>query len=210
MAALKAKVEGVEQVNHALKKVPKDLIKKVAQIISLNARAMQRYIRQEHLTGGTTDTKLRVRSGKLRGSVLPLKTETNEERVEGGVSIGTIYGRTHFGPEGQETTITPKKGKYLTIPLPAAMTKAGVLRGAARSGPWGETFLAKTKAGNLVIFGKLKVMKGKSAGKLRKRIVPLFVLKKSVTIPARVHPDEILDWVAPKITRDLETEGIKT
>lgn len=70
-------------------------------------------------------------------------------------------------------TIRPKKGRYLTIPLDAAKTAAGVARGGARM--FDNTFVQKSRAGNLIIFQK----KGD-------RIIPLFVLKESVRIPKRL------------------------
>jgi len=190
-------------------KIPPNIFKQAERIITRQAREMQRYVRTEHLTGGTTSTRLRVRTGKLRASCIPIKTEIKEGSVEGGISFGTVYGRVHIGPKGQMTTITPKKGKYLTIPLPAAMTGAGVARGSARQGPWGETFVAKSKAGNLIIFGKRKIMSGKKAGELRGKITPLFLLLKSVRVKARIHPEDIKAWIRPKLIQDFIDHGVK-
>jgi len=191
-------------------KIPPNIFKQAERIITRQAREMQRYVRTEHLTGGTTSTRLRVRTGKLRASCIPIKTEIKEGSVEGGISFGTVYGRVHVGPKGQTTTITPKKGKYLTIPLPAAMTGAGVARGSARKGPWGETFVAKSKeTGGLIIFGKRKIMRGKKAGELRGKITPLFLLLKSVRIKARVHPEELIAWIKPKMIEDFLKGGIE-
>jgi len=191
-------------------KIPPNIFKQAERIITRQARVMQSYVRKEHLTGGTTDTRLRARTGKLRASCIPIKTEIKEGSVEGGISFGTVYGRVHVGPKGQTTTITPKKGKYLTIPLPAAMTGAGVARGSARQGPWGETFVAKSKeTGGLIIFGKRKIMSGKKAGELRGKITPLFLLLKSVRIKARVHPEELIAWIKPKMIEDFLKGGIE-
>jgi len=191
-------------------KIPPNIFKQAERIITRQARAMQRYVRTEHLTGGTTSTRLRVRTGKLRASCIPIPTEIKEGSVEGGISFGTVYGRVHVGPKGQTTTITPKKGKYLTIPLPAAMTGAGVARGSARQGPWGETFVAKSKeTGSLIIFGKRKITSGKKVGELRGQITPLFLLLKSVRIKARVHPEDIKEWIRPKLIQDFIDHGVK-
>jgi len=197
-----SKIDGIGKI------IP-NIFKQAERIITRQAREMQRYIRTEHLTGGTTSTRLRVRTGKLRASCIPIKTEIKEGSVEGGISFGTVYGRVHIGPKGQVTTITPKKGKYLTIPLPAAMTGAGVARGSARQGPWGETFVAKSKAGNLIIFGKRKITTGKKAGELRGQATPLFLLLKSVKIKARIHPEDIKEWIRPKLIQDFIDHGVK-
>lgn len=79
------------------------------------------------------------------------------------------YARIH--EEGG--TIRPKKGRFLTIPLRAAMVRTGIARGTARS--FANTFVARSRRGALLIFQKT----GKS-------IKPLFALVKSVTIPPRL------------------------
>ena len=83
----------------------------------------------------------------------------NRYKVEIG-SSGVIYARILE----KGGTITPKKAKWLTIPLPG-------VKGRASNYP--DSFVIKSKSGNLLIVQK----KGKSG------IVPLFVLKKKVKIP---------------------------
>jgi len=94
-------------------------------------------------------------------------------------TVGSGYGRYQRLPyaEIHETggVITPKHAKYLTIPLKAALTPAGVpKRGSARD--WQNTCVGKSKAGDLIIFQK--------TGAKGSRLIPLYGLKKSVTIPA--------------------------
>jgi hypothetical protein len=200
-------------------KIPPNIFKQAERIITRQARVMQSYVRKEHLTGGTTDTRLRARTGKLRASCIPIKTEIKEGSVEGGISFGTVYGRVHVGPKGQVTTIVPKRSKYLTIPLPAAMTKAGVGKGSARLGPWTNTFVRKSKAGNLIMFGqmtsysKVKVggtaVKGLAIRKISSNVVPLFVLKKQVKVKARIHPEDLIAWIKPKMIEDFLKGGIE-
>jgi hypothetical protein len=194
-----SKVEGFGNLNRRLAKLPKAELARAKRIIDINARALQRYVRTERMTGGTTSSRLRVRTGRLRASVVPLKTGVTETGVEGGIAIGTVYSRVHVGKAGQRTIIKPKRKKYLTIPLPAAETKAGVLRGPALSATWGDTFIAKSKKGNLIIFGKRRYMKGKRQGELRKQVLPLFLLVKQVSVPSRIDPAEVLNWIKPKM-----------
>lgn len=203
------KFEGAEQVLINLKQLSAKFLVKAKRIININARLLQSYIRTEKMTGGTSDTRLKVRSGRLRASVILVKTEMKESSIEGGVSIGTVYGRVHVGSKGQVTTIRPRKGKYLALPLPDAMTGAGVARGSPKGGPWGDTFVRKSKAGNLIIFGQRKITKGKRAGELRSQVVPLFLLKKQVTIKARIHPEELISWIKPKMIEDFTKGGIE-
>ena len=62
----------------------------------------------------------------------------------------------------------------MTIPLDAALNANGTPK-KKRARDWKDTFVAKSKRGNLIIFQK----RGR-------RIVPLYVLKKRVRIPARL------------------------
>lgn len=82
-------------------------------------------------------------------------------------------------------TIKPKKAKYLTIPLPAALDSKGVpLKKSPRE--WGNTFVARSRAGNLIIF------QNRGA-----HIVPLYVLRSSVTIPPRLGLRETVETGIP-------------
>lgn len=81
--------------------------------------------------------------------------------------------------------IKTKRAKYLTIPLPAALTSRGVPK-KLNARAWRNTFVAKSKAGNLLIFQK----RGKN-------IVPLYFLKKRVRIPKRVGLEATLQKATP-------------
>ena len=81
--------------------------------------------------------------------------------------------------------IRAKNGKYLAIPLPAAMTSDGVpILPGPRS--WPNTFVAKSRAGNLIIFMKLGTT-----------IRPLYVLKPEVTIRPRLGMSKTLEAGLP-------------
>jgi hypothetical protein len=124
--------------------------------------------------GGTTAMSVSLRSGALtnaiRGSV----------RVEGSTfeslqgSIGAP-GVPYAAIQELGGTISAKGGKFLAIPLPAALDGAGLpLQSSPRD--WPNTFCAQSKAGNLLIFQR----RGTS-------VVTLYVLKTSVTIPPRLQ-----------------------
>jgi hypothetical protein len=82
-------------------------------------------------------------------------------------------------------TITPKKAKFLAIPLPAALNANGTpIKSSPRD--WPNTFCAKSKAGNLLIFQRRGT-----------QIVPLYVLKSSVYIPPRLGLKKTLDAGIP-------------
>jgi len=115
-----------------------------------------KYIKQVTLTGAI----LKVGSGKLRRSVrMDVHDKGNLYELAVGTR-GSKYARIHE----KGGTITPKRKKYLTIPLPG-------IKGWARNYP--NAFVIKSKKGNLLIVER----SGKTDLK------PLFVLKKSVKIP---------------------------
>jgi hypothetical protein len=104
-------------------------------------------------------------------------TGTKLTNIQGRLGSALPYAKIH------ETggTITAKKSKYLTIPLPAALGPNGVPKKKSAK-DWDSTFVAKSKKGNLIIFHK-------EGG----RTVPLYVLKTSVKIPARLGLRETLE-----------------
>jgi hypothetical protein len=132
--------------------------------------------------GGTGEKTLSKRSGDLTASIeKSVKiTGTTFGDLEGHISAA-FPGIVHeFG-----ATIRPKKGKYLTVPLPAALDSRGVpYRRSARD--WDNTFVARSKKGNLIIFQRRGV-----------QITPLYVLKTSVKIPARLGMGQTLNIGIP-------------
>jgi len=104
--------------------------------------------------------------------------------VKGVVGTNLVYGPVHeFG-----ATIRPKERQFLTIPFPGggAVTGLKVGRGSARE--FKDTFIH-----NDIIFGK------GTAGS--DEIVPLFILKRQVTIPARPFIRPAIDRNAPNVRR---------
>lgn len=127
--------------------------------------------------GGTTPKTLSKRSGGM------LQTIVDSVQVDGqtfSAIRGTIGGSMIARVQEFGATITPKRASFLTVPLPAALDSNGCpLKKSARE--WSNTFVAKTKKGNLVIFQRRGSM-----------IVPLYVLKTSVTIPPRLGMQDTL------------------
>lgn len=99
----------------------------------------------------------------------------------------------------EQKTITPKKGKFLTIPIGEALTGAGVLKAKYSGGlrSIADGFFVRTKTGGL-LFG---IKRGKR-GKFR----PLFVLKKSVFVQGTgALYDGVMDSL-DDISEQMETE----
>ena len=143
---------------------------------------------------------LKVRTGDLHDSIGSIVKDTGNQ-LEGIIGSGARQGNRLPYADIHETggTITPKNVQWLTIPLRAALTPSGMPRGRARD--FENTFFAYSKAGNLILFQR----KGKKA-------VALFLLKKSVTIPARRYMSitaeetagQIADIMINRIDKELQ------
>jgi len=200
---------------------PEDIQKLLNKIEGLNPKDAGRAIYKGFQTA-TLETEnrlkqnisgifLKVRSGRLRssiGSMVSIKEDGLLGEVGSGIRTGekTPYASIH------ETggTITPKRVRYLTIPLNAALTPSGVARFTARElfagvSNYDDSFVKKSSAGNLIIFGVQK--RGKS-----NKITPLFLLRNSVTLPGSQYmsltANEIMAEVVDIISRGID-EALK-
>lgn len=132
--------------------------------------------------GGTTKDTLSKRSGDLVDSIIKSVQVTGNTfgEIVGHIGAGGIYASIQeYGG-----TITAK-GKLLTVPLPAALNPNGTpIKKSARD--WDNTFVARSKKGNLLIFQKVGT-----------QIIPLYVLKESVTIPPRLGMQDTINATLP-------------
>lgn len=203
----------IPEVIHNVKQFQAFVEKQVKNAVNVASMSLLKYIRLEKFgpyPSGTTDKTLSIRSKRLWRSLAPIPARVEGNEVFGGLTIGTKYAATHFGKAGQVTTI--KGNPWLAIPLPSALDKHGVSKGGPQdSAIFGNTFIAKSKQGNLIIFGKLKYTKGKKAGETKGDIVPLFVLKHEVKIPVRITDDDLQRFVGPIIGKSMKIikQGVK-
>lgn len=113
------------------------LSNEVVKFFGREAAGVVRTIVTEHLVGGvTTSTTRRRRSGELarslRGTGL---VDDGFPSIQVG-SFGLAYARAQLGDE--DTIITPKRGKALTIPLAPALTPTGRLKGGKGARDYGD------------------------------------------------------------------------
>lgn len=170
----------------ALKRVPERLGREVRFAFNGHGAYFVRQMDRRFgatLQDGKNPTKNRLSSptGKLRRSI--------GFRVNGAGQVSSVKMRGHVGNAAtakyvftQEHGATIHGSPWLTIPLPANRTKAGRVRFPSARALMGEgsdvkTFIRKTKSGGLVIFRSFA--DGREP-------VPLWVLKRSVTIPPRL------------------------
>lgn len=167
----------IEDIDRGYKKIPDVLRNEVGRYLDrvkneLVAKHSQPY------DGKKSGDSLKRRSGAgLKSIMESIKVQAGSEIERVSASIGgNFVMRVHeYG-----ATITPKTAKYLTIPLPAALDSRGLPK-KPRARDWNNTFIAPTKSG-LIIFQKRA-----------SRIVPLYLLKKSVTIKPRLGMYDKLD-----------------
>lgn len=143
-------------------------------------RALQRVastLEQKHgnpWRGGVANSgpNLQTRTGaSLRSIRQSIKTVvTSGDLIAAEISAAKLS----FHEEGG--TIRATRSQYLTIPLPAALDQRGVpLRERARA--WDNTFVARSRKGNLLIFRRIPGAK---------EATPLYLLKTSVYVRPRL------------------------
>jgi hypothetical protein len=141
-------------------------------------RGVQTIRRKYRMAGQTTRTATASRTGALADAyAYELGPAEGQQQtldvgvIRPGTDAKTLaYARVH---EHRGTTIIkPKRAKYLAIPLDDAKTARGVARGGPRD--FADTFVKRSKAGNLVIYQDRA-----------DQIVPLFVLVRSVRVKGR-------------------------
>ena len=167
---------------------------------------LRNYIDLRHLSGGTTNDRLASPSGRLRssGKIIQPRQEGND--IIAGVEYGGTakdgtpvkYAHIHIGKRGKKTTISAKPGKALAIPIMSGRTPAGK---------------EATKAKRLKDARKLTFIDRSTKGKppllvdtRNKAFFPMYVLKKSVKVKTRVHPNEILNHQQPQILSAVNRE----
>lgn len=175
------------------------LQKKLADLKSTIHRSFVRscLLVERRLKENISGSCLHVRSGRLRSSIGSAVTETDKGLV-GTIGSGVRQGERVPYANIHETggTIRPRISKWLTIPLPAALTRSGVPRGRARD--FNNTFVRKSKLGNLIIFQKQG----------NRRILPLFLLKKSSIVSASKYLSRTKEAVEEEAKQVL-VDGIK-
>ncbi len=118
---------------------------------------------------------------KRRGGIKDIRVFTsrggkNLDAVAGGMIVPVPISVHERG-----ATIRAKRAQFLTIPLPAALDARGIPR-RPNARAWENTFVQRSKRGNLLIFQR------RAGG-----IVPLYLLKRSVTLPPRLQAQESLE-----------------
>jgi phage gpG-like protein len=159
-------------------------LQRAGAVLERNARTLiQRYVpdfrkrlalAQRQMIENVSGRILKRRSGTLARSIAFTLEETSTG-LKGEVGV-TKEGpaQRYAGIHITGGTITPRRARYLAIPLaPAALTPAGVPRFSSPRQVSG-LFVIRSKAGNLLLVRRH-----------RRGLQPFFLLVRSVTIPQR-------------------------
>lgn len=174
MLEFEIKLDGADRLIDKLKRIGINSPEKVLHRSFLDAALLVEGKLKSNISG----SMLKVRSGRLRSSIGSMVTSSGDS-IKATIGSGVRSGERVEYANIHETggTITPKKGRYLTIPIGDARTPAGVTRFSARALMTGQTNYTGSFIRKHLIYGT------SGTGKNR-RITPLFALKPSVTIPA--------------------------
>ena len=144
---------------------------------------------------GTTSMSLSRRSGEaVRSIKKSVRVTGNSLNSMKGTIGGVHYLKTHeYG-----ATIRPRKAKYLTIPIPEFALNPNGTPKKKSAREWKNTFVARSKKGNLLIFQK----RGR-------KVVPLYVLKTQVRIPPRLKMGETLRSQMPYFVDKATDEMVR-
>jgi phage gpG-like protein len=172
--------DGLKALAKQLSKAPDVAVEPLKKSLKEYVEAVAEALARRHgnaWPGGTTPTTLSRRSGKLIDEIRKSAKVYGDSLATVAAEIGGGNAR-YAGIQEYGGVVTPKKASYLTIPLKAALNADGTpKKQSARE--WLNTFVIKSKAGNLLI-----VMRDGP------NLVPLYVLKSQVKIPPRLRMGE--------------------
>ncbi len=153
---------------------------------------------KQQLVSNVSGPILRRRTGKLAQSI-QWRVQKTDVGLVAFVGANVLTGRRVPYADILETggTITAKKGKFLAVPLRAALTGAGTTK-APSPRDFPNTFFRRTKQGRPIIFQKNG-----------NRIVPLFILFKRVNIKPYKYMSTTLAQVKPMIKKIMEEAAYK-
>ena len=186
------------KVTGALAKLTKELGVAVREETKQYAREWQQAVSLDSIGPGGKGKRgggrLHNRTGALRRSVRWKQTRDRVRMTVGGADA------PHAVTQELGGVIRPRRRKYLTVPLPNALTASGAQSGKyrirARGGRFetdaGPTFIFRSKKGNLIVAVRRKNRKAFDAKR-----DSLYVLKRSVKIPPRLKAWETAQLDSP-------------
>lgn len=186
--------EVARHLERGFRKAAAPVSREMMVLLEKVADRMQRLHGNPWRSGGTGQ-RLFTRTGKGLESIRRSIKVSGRARIE--TLVGQIGAKAPIAlHEKGRRGVRATRAKFMTIPLPAALSGRGTpLRRRARD--WPNTFVAKSRAGNLIIFQR----RGDE-------IVPLYLLKREVSFPPRLSmEDSIRKQLSPFANRLLNIIG---
>lgn len=199
MAEITVDVRGIPEVRAMLAEFPDSTFKAATvamRVATVNAkRTVVNRFRPYTGTGGST---LQIRSGELRRSI---KRETT------GATLGDLFSRVYSDSpfasiQEQGGTITAKNkyirvpgGPYLNIPTPSNLDGSGLMINSPGTVFATGGYILRSKTGKYLIMSK--------GG------TPMFVLTRSVDVPARLGMEDAVTDEIPTLLSTLNAELLK-
>ena len=172
-----------EQFNRAMREVPGKLFDELRDGFKTHHRRFLNHFKRTRLRKTREGEGVQTRSGALRRS---FHVESGGSRLEDLFATTFSAGVPYASIQEEGGEITPKRGKYLAIPLDAAKTRAGVTRKPPRQ--WTDTFFIRSKKGTLLLMQKRA-----------HEMIPLFAMVKRVVIPGELGFMKTWDEQLPKL-----------
>lgn len=179
-------LRGIDVVRNLISSIPNRLFPLLKSQFQYVTFGLQREM-QARVSGD----KLMRRTGQLARSFIAKVGGSRLGNLFGLVETDSKYAKIHeFGG-----TIRPTNARFLTIPTEFNKTAAGVMRKNARQlMSEGKSFFQKSRNGNLMLFTQTA----------RGQLKPMFMLKESVTIPARLGFRETAEKWLEKLKDGLQ------
>lgn len=178
----------------ALDRLEKLLDKRVGAILWDNLTRLREHV-QAH-------SGLKKRSKGLPFVRRPIQLQGS--KLEAELFSPPRWAAVHIGPAGKTTTITPKKGSFLALPTDFVRTSRGHPVGVKQY--QGTVIFGGVIWGKAGWYGGGAARQRRAAGERlgRQTLVPLFILRKSVIVAARIHPEQLISWIKPQFLADLK------
>lgn len=202
-------VSGFVEVQELLRNMPDTVFENTKKVFGKNVRTIHKKVLSQLKDASSP---LVNRTGALARSIRTSNKGNDINTLYSAIYTDSKYAPVHeLGSTGLlGGPITAKRaysnvpgGPYLNIPLSNNKTEAGVMRESAREIFNAGGYIMKSKRGNWLVMKPTGMITTDRDGRKVNVAVPMFVLKKSVSIPARLKMLITADEEMPTLLSSL-------